>query len=124
MPLMGEHVGSPLQNHNIMKTLFITALVFCTMFLFTQNTTAQNTATQAQPAQEENVSPFVAMTFADLPDEVQRKIRRTLYLQGYRSQTQTIYQHRETREIKVEAISNEASMVTFFFDQYGNYKRS
>ena len=106
----------------IMKTLLITIAFFAfTLIAYG----AQNTATtQAPPAQEENVNPFVAMTFADLPDEVQRRIRRTLYLQGYRSQTQTIYQHRETREIKVEAISNEASMVTFFFDQYGNYLRS
>jgi len=102
-----------------MNKALTTIITFCAILLVAQNANA-STAFQTAPAPTENVDPFVAITFADLPEEVQRRIRRTLYLEGYRAHA--IYQHRETKDIRVRAISNEASMVTFMFDQYGTYR--
>ncbi|MCL2412515.1 MAG: hypothetical protein FWC98_00040 [Bacteroidales bacterium] len=103
-----------------MKKLFIIIIALCAFVFVTQ----ANNVAQTAPEPTDNVNPFVVINITDLPEEVRQRIQRTLYLQGYRAQTQTVYQHRETKEIKVNAISNEASHVTFFFDQYGNYIRS
>jgi hypothetical protein len=63
---------------------------------------------------------FVEIKIEDLPENVQKAIRRTLYEEGF--MLRQIFQHKENKDIKVIGVSNEASVVTFLFDKNGKEK--
>jgi uncharacterized pyridoxamine 5'-phosphate oxidase family protein len=63
---------------------------------------------------------FVAIKIEDLPEDVQKNIKALLYEEGF--MLKEIYQHKENGDIKVLGVSNEASVVTFWFDKTGKEK--
>jgi len=99
-----------------MKKILITIIAFFAIAIAQANTPAVVEVISTT----ENDSEFVAIKIEDLAEEVQKNIRKLLYDEGF--MLRRIYQHPESKDIKVIAVSNEASVVTFMFDKEGKEK--
>jgi len=99
-----------------MKKILILTIAFFAITIAQANTP---TVAETTPPTENN-SEFVAIKIEDLDEEVQKNIRKLLYDEGF--MLRRIYQHPESKDIKVIAVSNEASVVTFMFDKEGKEK--
>jgi len=71
-------------------------------------------------ATTETKTEFLPIKIEDLPEQVQKNIRKLLYDEGF--MLREIFQNKENGDIKVIGVSNEASVVTFMFDKEGKEK--
>jgi len=102
-----------------MKKIFIITLAFFAISITQANATA-NVVASTSSATTETKTEFLPIKIEDLPEQVQKNIKKLLYDEGF--MLREIFQNKENGDIKVIGVSNEAAVSTFIFDKEGNEK--